>query len=73
MDAIATPFVQGRLRGEKMTFTIRTECAHCSRPIGIEMDSDLAYRVEEEEAAPLVFSPKVDFARMSEPSIIDVF
>ncbi len=56
-----------------MSFVVRTECAHCSRPMHIEMDSELRYHVNEEEAAPLVFSPKVDFAHITDPSIIDVF
>ena len=54
-------------------FSIETECAHCGRPLHIEMDSDLRYSVLEQDAAPLVFVPMVDFARLKDPSIIDAF
>jgi hypothetical protein len=54
-------------------FSIETECAHCGRPLHIEMDSDLRYSVTEEGAMPLVFTPMVNFARMNDPSIIDAF
>ncbi len=72
MDAIATPFVQGRLRNEKLTFEIETECGHCGQPIHIQMDSELNYRVLEPGAEPLVCVPRVDVHKL-EPSIIDGF
>jgi hypothetical protein len=65
--------VQGQLRREYLTFSIQTSCAHCGRPIQIEIDSDMHYKVSEAEAAPLVFVPMVDFARLKDPSIIDAF
>jgi hypothetical protein len=65
--------VQGRLREEPLTFSIATECAHCARPIHIEMDGRLGYRVVESDAEPLVFTPIVDFKNLSGPSIIDDF
>jgi hypothetical protein len=37
------------------------------------MDSDLGYRVLEDDAEPLVFVPMVDFDRLEDPSIIDAF
>jgi hypothetical protein len=37
------------------------------------MDSDLKYRVVEEEAAPLVHVPMVDLHKLEDPSIIDAF
>jgi hypothetical protein len=61
------------LRYETLMFSIKTECAHCGRPLHIEMDSDLRYSVLEQDAAPLVFAPMVDFARLKDPSIIDAF
>ena len=70
---MAVPFVQGQLRKEPLSVHIETECAHCAQPMHIEIDSELRYRVEEEGADPLVFSPQVDFDRLSEPSIIDAF
>ena len=67
------PFVQGHLRNEAIAITIKTECAHCSRPIQIELDSELNHRVVEEGADPLVFVPLVDFEELEDPSIIDAF
>ena len=67
------PFVQGRLRDEKLTFTIVTACGHCDRPMRIEIDSELNYRVLDEEADPLVYMPMVDFETLEDPSIIDAF
>ena len=70
---IATPFVQGRLRNESLSVSVQTECAHCSRPLHLEIDSDLKYRVEGEATEPLVFVPLVNFSKLTEPSIIDAF
>jgi hypothetical protein len=65
--------VQGQLRREKLSFLIETECAHCRKPIHIEMDSDLNYKVLEPDADPLIFVPNMDFSRLKVPSIIDGF
>jgi len=65
--------VQGQLRGEDLSFTIETSCAHCGEPIHIEMDSELNYRVVEEGADPLIHVPMVDFDKLDDPSIIDAF
>jgi hypothetical protein len=67
------PFVQGRLRGEKLSFVIQTECGHCRQPLHIEIDSELDYLVREEGAEPLVYVPLVDAQKLDEPSIIDSF
>jgi hypothetical protein len=70
------PFVQGHLRNESIAIRIETECAHCSRSIQLELesqpDSELDYRVVE-GADPLVFVPHVDFEKLKDPSIIDAF
>jgi len=66
------PFVQGHLRNEPVSVTIRTECAHCARPMRIEVDSELRHRVLEGDA-PRIFVPLVDFAKLTDPSIIDAF
>jgi hypothetical protein len=65
--------VQGRLRGESLSITVRTECAHCSKPMQIEIDSELNYSVREEGASPIVFVPAVNFSELKDPSIIDAF
>jgi hypothetical protein len=73
IDAIATPFVQGQLRKEPLTFTIHTQCAHCGKEIHIEMDDKLNYSVSEPDARPLIFVPMMDFGKLEAPSIIDAF
>jgi len=65
--------VQGRLRNEKLSFTIETVCGHCNWPLVIEIDSDLNYRVLDEKADPIVYVPMVDFETLEDPSIIDAF
>jgi hypothetical protein len=67
------PFVQGHLRRESLAVTFATECGHCHRALKIEIDSELQYRVDEQEADPLVFVPLVDFAKLKDLSIIDSF
>ena len=66
------PFVQGHLRNESLAVTIRTECSHCSRPIRIEVDSQLNCRVLDGEE-PLIFVPLVNFEKLKDPSIIHAF
>ena len=66
------PFVQGHLRNQSLAITIKTECAHCSRSMQIEMDSELNCRVVE-DTDPLIFVPLVDFEKLKDPSIIDAF
>ena len=65
--------MQGRLQNEAITFAVTTECAHCARPLHIEIDADLRHRVLEGESAPLLFTPIVDFKKLTKPSIIDDF
>ena len=67
------PFVQGHLLGRDLSCVIETECGHCQRPLHIEIDSELGYRVLEAGAEPLVHVPLVDAARLDAPSIIDGF
>ncbi len=56
-----------------MSVLIETECAHCSEPMHIEIDSELNSRVREEGAEPVTFVPHVDFRKLEDPSIIDSF
>ena len=66
------PFVQGHLRNEPVSVAIRSECAHCGRPLELEVDSELRHRVAG-DADPLIFVPLVDFEKLKAPSIIDDF
>jgi len=73
VDAIAAPFVQGKLRNEHLTVHIQTECAHCHTLLELEVDSDLNCKVLTPRADPQIFAPMVDFDRLKDPSIIDAF
>jgi hypothetical protein len=73
MDAIATPFVQGQLWKENLSSVVETGCASSGRPIQIEIDSELSYRVVEEKADPHLFVPLIDVEKLDDPSIIDAF
>jgi hypothetical protein len=66
------PFVQGHLRNESIAVSIETECAHCSRPLRVEVDAGLRCRVED-GADPLIYVPMLDFDKLKAPSIIDDF
>jgi hypothetical protein len=67
------PFVQGQLWAEPLSFLIESTCAQSGRPIQIEIDDQLDYRVRQEDAEPLIFVPLVDAGKLDEPSIIDAF
>jgi len=63
--------VQGRLRGEKLTIEIESECAHCGRTLHICVDSELNSQVREKGAEPLLFEPDVDWKTFKGANIID--
>lgn len=73
MDAFATPFVQGQLRGEPVSVDVVSECAHCKRPMRMEIDSDMNCSCQEPDCSPIVFVPEVDFKTLKDPNIIDAF
>ena len=56
-----------------MSVTIRTECAHCQRPMEIRIDSDLNCRVPETDCNPIVFIPDVDLFGLEDESIVGAF
>jgi hypothetical protein len=70
-DSIATPFVQARLRKERLEVEIETSCAHCGRPLHILMDEQLRWRVREPKAEPRVFLPHIDWPTFRGPNIIN--
>jgi hypothetical protein len=65
--------VQGRLREELLSVVIETECKHCHRPMRIEMDNNFNYRMGDENAAPLVFTPDINWEAFGEPNIIHAY
>jgi hypothetical protein len=62
--------VQGQLREGPLLVRLTTECAHCSRPLQMEIDRELNFHVDEEAVEPLVFMPHVDWGTFKEPNII---
>lgn len=67
---MATPFVQGRLREERLEITAVTECAMTGRELQLQIDSDMKCRVLTAGADPYVFEPHIDWQSFSAPSII---
>lgn len=58
---MATPFVEGRLRNERLEVEISTVCAHCDRPMNLLVDERLRWRVRERDADPRLFLPEIDW------------
>jgi hypothetical protein len=73
VDAIATPFVYGKLRDEKSAFRIETECANSGKPMKIELDSDLNITKMDKDSEPMFCVAIVETNKLKEPSIVDVF
>jgi hypothetical protein len=65
--------VQGQLRKKPLSVVVRTKCAQSFQQMIIEIDSELRYHVVEGATDPLIFVPRVDFAKLADPSIIDAF
>ena len=65
--------MQGRLTNRDLTAVIDSECAHCARPMQIELTSALGYRVVTAGAEPVVSLPLIDLHRLKDPSIIHAF
>jgi hypothetical protein len=72
-DAIATPFVQGRLRNEFVSVEIETKCSHCNQEMQFTVDSNMRVSAREPDANPLVFMPDVDWEHFAERTIIDSY
>jgi len=70
-DSIATPFVESRLRKERLEVEIETSCTHCGRALHIVVDEQLHWRVREAGANPRVFLPHIDWATFRGPNIIN--
>ena len=70
---MATRFVQGRLRNERLSFEIDAECGHCGDPIHLTVNEDLMCRVDNPDQHPLMFWPSVDWEKFTEPHIIDTY
>ncbi len=65
--------MQGQLSGESLSFVIRSVCAQSGRPLRIDIDTQLNYRLDDGDRGLRLFVPLVDVATLNEPSIIDSF
>ena len=67
--------MQGCLRGEELSVSLETSCAHCDQTLHIDIDSASRCYVRETEdgASPLLFEPQIDWERFNKPHIIDDF
>src|SRR5579863_486743 len=70
-DSIAAPYVQARLRKERLEVEIETACAHCGRTLHILVDEQLHWRVREPKADPRVFLPHIDWPTFRGANIIN--
>jgi hypothetical protein len=61
------------MTGRELMAAIDTVCAHCSRPLRVEVTGSLRYRVTTPGAAPVISVPLVNFERLKDPSIIHAF
>jgi hypothetical protein len=65
--------VEGRLRKEYVSIEVETKCQHCDLMMHITIDSDMKVSVRESDAAPLVFTPDVDWENFAERTIINAY
>jgi len=65
--------VQGKLRNEYVSINIKTECAHCHKPMKVEIDSNLAVKTKDKECMPIAFVPDINLTALKDDSIIDAF
>lgn len=65
--------MQGKLRNEPVSVRVETECAHCTKTMEMEIDSDLHVKPNDERCEPVIFVPDVDLLNLQEDSIIDSF
>jgi len=70
---MATPFVQGFLRGEHISIEVTTECKHCGQVMHLTVDSNMQVSVGESDVNPLVFMPDIDWGNFTERNIIDSY
>ena len=56
-----------------MSITVETECAHCSEPLTLHVDSEMNVTVDTVGADPLIFNPDAETWDTEAPSIVDDF
>ncbi len=72
LEALAVPYVQGRLRGLPVSGHVTTACAFCRRPLHVLIANDLSFRMVEEKLEARIFLP-ITTAKTSAEGIIFCF
>jgi hypothetical protein len=67
---MATPFVQGRLRNEKLSVRIDSQCAECHTPLEIDVSERMEWAVRSGTDRILVFEPSIDWSTFKQPTIV---
>ena len=62
--------MQGRLRNERLSVKIDSECAHCGQNIHLIFDTELAWSVGKNDTDLLVFEPEVDWRHFKGANIL---
>ena len=64
--------MQGQLRKQSLSVWFETQCACCAEPFRIDIDDELSCAVAG-KATPVIFMALVNFKKVKDPSIVDVF
>ena len=56
-----------------MSISVVSECAHCERPMHLEIDGNMTWSSPDDGCSPIIFVPDVDFRALKDPNIIDAF
>lgn len=67
---MATPFVEGRLRKDRVEIEVTSECRVSGREIRLWIDSDMHHEILTPRAAPYLFEPHIDWQTFRAPNII---
>jgi len=66
------PFVQGHYTNAPASAHVESTCACCDAPIVFDLDDEMRFSLED-DSEPLIFVKRVDFEKLTDPSIIDAF
>jgi hypothetical protein len=65
--------VQGKIRGEFISVTIESNCAHCNRKVKITADSNLQYKIHNGNSELRAFLPYLDWSKFVNIAITDFY
>ncbi len=68
------PYVLGQIRNGYASVKAQTKCAHCTKKVHLELDSNNKVHIEEQGIEPLVFFPAVkDLSKASNEYVLHGF